>query len=1031
MNYNIQQQAIERARESLPEGVFDTLPDIVKETMINKEFAIIEAEQQLEQQQLEQYQLERQLDDVSQQLEEYEEDERKRIEDERRRVEYQDRQSRGLARSIEQMRASGVVDRIGQSSKPFKLNRKEQGHVDISCEFPNVEKQPTSLCGGVIHGFRRSTIEDYIPEMQSILDKANSHTVTQRSATAYIMFHLWCGGKRRYGTRAVPIAGTVESVIDELYEAQKELIDDIERVKEGYSVIYDNAEDNYMHLYFRANYYPEPQCVKRWCRNGENINEIEKRNMFNIFTANDPTVSCVVQVAQRLWPGCNIDTLEGIIEKASGNVCIFEPHNNISGIKYITKYRDLKIHPMSPIRNFNVINTDNIHLLYYDGHVGIIEDIQEQRPNRYYAAFRPIIEHPETKKLSMCFDIECYFDPNGDQRHIPYLCCACFLYDDKIGNVMEFEGNDCVAQMIEYATSVAKSFNLKSIELIAHNGGGYDFHYVLTSMYDPSIVKNIMMRNNRFISFTFKEEGVKFIMKDSLNFLLCSLNSAAKSFLDDNDRKTDFPHHEVRTREDLQRVFDEWYSVDNIIDVRVEKEKMIVTSKHMINYKNDGESKKLIDWSREYCTNDVIVLAKVWIKFKSTVHGVFKCSIVDKTYTLAGLSYKLFEAHLPTLLDTHIGHGGILLTYPCKEDFENIRSSLIGGRCISMNGIYNDVLCLDVKSLYPSVMAYYNQPYGNHRRVTNEVEDELGVYYCHVVPVNFDGHGFFPLRTDGNVTYGDIDDSYYAWYTSVDMDIGRREGHSITPVMFDGRHVGYSWKHKGLIFKDYIQDVLYKLKLRYEKEDDNEKRWVIKIIMNSLWGKFAQKWMDTSYSIKLEESCDMYKDKCYKLFDTDYFIVKHNHNKTHSDKPVQNGVFTLSWARYHMYMLWHSVVRAGTECIYSDTDSMMIPRDSLIDDAMINIDGKSVSAIGDQMGQLELEHTFDEFLCVGKKQYIGKYGNKYKKRFKGVPQQYITPGLFRHLFNSKDNTASIMFLKFKREWGCVHGYMECKSVRQT
>ena len=102
---------------------------------------------------------------------------------------------------------------------------------------------------------------------------------------------------------------------------------------------------------------------------------------------------------------------------------------------------------------------------------------------------------------------------------------------------------------------------------------------------------------------------------------------------------------------------------------------------------------------------------------------------------------------------------------------------------------------------------------------------------------------------------------------------------------------------------------------------------------------------------------------------------------------------------------------------------------------MFEIDGRLMPVIGKEMGQLELEHVFDEFVTVGKKQYIGKYLKKemikYKKRFKGVPQQYITPELYTHLLESKDNSAQINFLKFKREWGCVKGFVESKNVKQT
>lgn len=47
------------------------------------------------------------------------------------------------------------------------------------------------------------------------------------------------------------------------------------------------------------------------------------------------------------------------------------------------------------------------------------------------------------------------------------------------------------------------------------------------------------------------------------------------------------------------------------MNVNVEKEKIIVTSKYQISYSKNENAKKLIDCARKCCTNNVIVLVKV------------------------------------------------------------------------------------------------------------------------------------------------------------------------------------------------------------------------------------------------------------------------------------------------------------------------------------------------------------------------------------------------------------------------------------
>jgi hypothetical protein len=1001
---------------------------------------------------------------------------------------------------------------------------------DKSCEFSNIESRPESLVGGRVISFRRKTLDTFADEMMEMFDKAIEYQRTHpyyRSYMAYACLHIWVGGQRRLGTRAIGIGPkNMKEDLDYLYNVEfANLIESIEQGEHFYEVVFESDAPCHVHFYFKVQYYPEPGCVANW----GNVKPMENLKLFDLFTgAGDtspcatPTCiaygsagkckhseDCILQCARRIWPldldspdesrhkEAAEDTIDKLICRAEGKLVILTPRAYVRYIGGIHTYGDLAIDSLSPIKTQSVIDSDCIYLLHWKEHIGVMENMKTEIPHPFYTRFRPLQKYPNCKKLTVCFDIECYFDPHSETVHVPYLCCACFVYDDTPGNVVEFEGRDCVAKMVEWSAEIALSYNHSNVELIAHNGGGYDFHYIISSMHNPSAVYDILIRNNHFISFKFDFDDVVFSVKDSLNFLLCSLSNAAKAFLPKKDGgvqlyKTDFPHHEVRSADDLQRTFQEWIKIEQNINVNVEKERMLITVDHVMKYNESGESKRLIEWAREYCCNDTIVLAHVWVKFKQTTVDIFNCHIVDQTMTLAGLSFRLFEAHLPS---------GVKLFHPIKQDFMNMREALIGGRCISVNGLWHDVISLDVKSLYPAAMAFYDQPYGRYYKVKQEICDKLGIYYCKVEPygllseanrqsqIDSKRHGFFPIRTtDREVTYKTSDSSqgFEAWYTSVDMEIGRSEGHIITPVPFnacdicagqttytasggmsDGPHgptcahghVGYCWHNRGKIFKDYICNVLYRLKQQYEQTGNMEKRQVIKIIMNSLWGKFAQKWMDTRYEIVREEDVDLNKE-CYKIWDTDHMLTKTHKNKKFASKPVQNGVFTLSWARYHMKLLWDAIAKtgdtfpcptptcsafgvtgtcehskSGAECIYSDTDSMMVRSEQIRTDSTIKIEGKTLPVIGANMGQLECEHHFDDLVCVGKKQYMGRtegeFGPKYKFRFKGVPQNCIRPEMYAHLLEDPDNKVQIDFLKFKREWGAVHGYYESKTVTAT
>nr|WOF72297.1 DNA polymerase [Saccharomycopsis crataegensis] len=903
-------------------------------------------------------------------------------------------------------------------AKGYNFSEEDIGYVKTYHKFKSVSlgfqedslqlTNPNLFLGGRLLGFHKDQILGLKDRIHEIITEAYTYKPREKTPVSYAYFRVFNNDT---------VVGSTPTQFIHLNEEEEDLnslckrFDDLIELFNSHQYHYQylfSTEQNQCNavLYFTSLYFPSPKDHTKW---GDNIESNLKFSCFQLFTANTDGSDCVQQCGRFLDRNLDAKTLTDITDRFNNHVLIFNLADHIKNVQDIKNFYDLRIDPNSPIKEFNVINPTIKYLLSHNGHIGVMHKLRKQKFTNKFTTFSPLQFRNKVKKVTVCFDIECYFDPKieKDQRHIPYLACACFILDDKIQFSIEEEGENCVFKIIDTISDIAKDLKIKSIELVAHNGGNYDFHYIISNMYNPASIKNILMRNNAFISFEFNHNEISFYVKDSYSFLLCSLANAAKAF-DVDGGKTDFPHHEVKSKEDLEKVFNKWKSVNTIIDSHIEKQKMIITAQHFIRYDSHKDSRKLIEWAKEYCMNDVIVLANVWKKFKYTTFDIFGAHIVDQTKTLAGLSFKLFEAFLDS---------DIKLYHPVKEDYLNIRNALIGGRCISENGIHDNVLCLDVKSLYPAAMAYYDQPYGKMFKVKDRNHDKLGVYYCKVKAYKQDSQQFFPIRYNDKVVYK-LDNSieYQAWYTSVDIDIGLEEGHEIEILG------GYEWESKGKIFKNYIEQVLYKYKLQFENEDNKVKRQVIKIIMNSLWGKFAQKWIDDDYEILNIQDAE--NKEGHIIWDTEYMLVKNKLDKDQGGKPIQNGVFTLSYARLHMKKLWQKGAKNNTKCLYSDTDSICVYEKDF---------DLSSEIIGDEMGLLELEHNFVQLICTGKKQYMGSYivddEIRYKKRFKGVPLQYITPDLYIHLL--EDKKAVVEFLKFRREWGSVRGYIEQKNLRMT
>lgn len=78
---------------------------------------------------------------------------------------------------------------------------------------------------------------------------------------------------------------------------------------------------------------------------------------------------------------------------------------------------------------------------------------------------------------------------------------------------------------------------------------------------------------------------------------------------------------------------------------------------------------------------------------------------------------------------------------------------------------------------------------------------------------------------------------------------------------------------------------------------------------------------------------------------------------------LQNGAFPFSWTGYHLKELWRKGSKANAKCIYSAA-SLCVKAE----DFDLNTD-----VIKSETGMLESEHTFNQFVCVGRKRYVGPY----------------------------------------------------------
>ncbi|KAJ2878779.1 hypothetical protein H4R27_005654, partial [Coemansia aciculifera] len=268
---------------------------------------------------------------------------------------------------------------------------------DCSCEFSNVEPEPTYHVDGHVKGFRRETIDNMIPQMKVMFDEAFSYTPRRRRPIAYFIFQIMNNGRRYASTPAVDVESSrIDESVDLLYTYFNKLMQRIKEEGEGYESII--AANNVSHTYFHftVKYYPEPQCIDNW---GSDIKPIEKCPLFDIFTANGKDDKCILQCAKRVWgPDATESCIAEFIERANRKVCILQPKPYVKNVFNITGYSDLLIDSLSPVKKFSVLDPDVVFLLNWKGHVGVLENMKEQKRNQFRTSFRPLQKYPKCQR---------------------------------------------------------------------------------------------------------------------------------------------------------------------------------------------------------------------------------------------------------------------------------------------------------------------------------------------------------------------------------------------------------------------------------------------------------------------------------------------------------------------------------------------------------------------------------------------------------------------------------------------------------
>ena len=409
-----------------------------------------------------------------------------------------------------------------------------------------------------------------------------------------------------------------------------------------------------------------------------------------------------------------------------------------------------------------------------------------------------------------------------------------------------------------------------------------------------------------------------------------------------------------------------------------------------IDYKEFREiGHELTSEEIDYIRNDVGIMSRALdIMFKL---GLTKMTIGSCALTNYKNNIKNFGRYYPEL--------------PLEID-QDIRKSYKGGFTY-LNPIYKEKevkegIVLDVNSLYPSVMKNAYLPYGKPFYFSGKYEDSfLYPLYIQRLSCSFElKEGKIPtIQLKNNPSYNPTEylsssngDIITLTLTNVDLKLFL-ENYNVKNLIYDG---GWKFKRVKGLFNDYI-DVWSNNKIQAKKDGNKALYMVSKLMLNSLYGKFAKNPMNRSKYPYVNDDGEI----SYHLGDLEEGKGLY----------IPIGAFITSYAREKTIRTSQAIRdytlnKYGKDYyIYSDTDSihmLKLPEEEL----------KSFVDIDDFiLGYWKLESEFKRGRFLRQKCYIEEdYNNQINVTVAGLPaklHKYVTFENFKVGFSLLASDTSI------------------------
>lgn len=585
-------------------------------------------------------------------------------------------------------------------------------------------------------------------------------------------------------------------------------------------------------------------------------------------------------------------------------------------------------------------------------------------------------------------------------------------------------------QFLNYLNDEDK--NGRHYNIIAHNGGKFDFYFILSIMTELELVSSkIQMRGNTIIGIKYNNHT----FKDSCCFLTNSLENLSKSFKITHGKITKL----IINNEEI-------------------------TSSQLCFYKPNLKFNEFLDLQKtdidfwvnyeKYCLYDCIALYEIWEKFTTCVNSLINkinpyllrtCSL-NGVNTIGSHSKKILDnIHTIKNKNSFVKQDMLKFIDGDKEKYDFICKFKRGGisHCNKMGKHLSGICGVDIASQYPASLIYCRIPVGKSIWIKNYEPSCYGFYKLHNLKfkTNYNlkplaitkCNGVLEWNTDKIIKDIIYLDSYTIEYLienyeleSFDVIDGLVSQKDISGDKIFGKYINTFYEEK----KE--QD---KLKKNKDEKYNQALRETIKLYLNSLTGKLVEN-PSIHFSLLLGSAEDHDKKQLNGV----------NVSKTFNDDKMNEwvtcGVMVYSYSKRLLFEYIRCLPNNSDDVIHIETDGIYFS--SRLNDKFIeninNYTGEYPVKFGEDLGNLKIEKTTDEgdvAYFLGKKFYSIMIDNTYLNkerdsnddniyRIKGAPQMKLNDDgsksylvdikLYEKIYNGKSVDVEFSTLK-KNLWG--------------